>query len=75
MALIRGYGTTVLDGVKALGGFVGGFAVGSVGWSAGTGALAGVLSAFGISAPSSALIMLSPVVGLLVGGIAAAKVS
>lgn len=42
-----------------------GFALGSILWSAGTGAVAGLLDAFGIHLSGALLISLSPIGGIL----------
>jgi len=66
---------SLVTGGKALAATVGGFLAGSVGWSAVSGGLAGVLDAFGVVIPASAWLAASPVVGVLVAGAAVTRVT
>jgi hypothetical protein len=66
---------SLVTGGKALAATVGGFLAGSVGWSALSGGLAGVLDAVGITTPAGIWLTLTPVAGVLVAGLAVTKVT
>ena len=63
-----------LGGLKALAYGALGFFVGSVAWSFLSGIIGGLLDSLGVLVPASMLLLLSPVVGLIVGVVAVGKV-
>jgi len=66
---------SLVTGGKALAATVGGFLAGGFGWGAVSGILAGALDSVGIVTPASAWLAFSPVVGLLVAGVAVTRVT
>ncbi len=66
---------SLVTGGKALDATVGGFLAGSLGWSAASGLLAGVLDSFGVVIPASTWLSISPLCGVLVAGAAVTRVT